>query len=182
MPLIDKTYFVGEINIPDTSTTSVEERLTFFIAKYEDQLLRSLLGHALYAAYTTGIAAETPDSKWTDLRDGKTYTDDDDNTQYWPGFRKASTKQSLIANYVYYWWTRDKVTHTSAVGETTPASDGGGNASPALKQMRAWNELADHVAELVRFLDYHIEDYPDWEQWSSATVLIDFAPINTFNI
>jgi hypothetical protein len=182
MPLIDKSYFVGEINIPDTSNASVLERLNFLIVKYEGQLLRDLLGNALYAAYTTGIGAATPDAKWTELRDGKTYTDGNGDVQIWSGFRNSTTKQSLIANYVYYWWQRDKASHTTALGEVKDNTDGGERVSPIDKQVRAWNEMADQVAELVSFLNSNTTTYTEWTTPQSCKALSDYRYINAFNI
>lgn len=182
MPLIDKTYFVGEINIPETSNASVLERLNFLIAKYEDQLLRDLLGNALYAAYTTGIVVTpTPESKWTDLRDGKAYTYASVD-QYWPGFRKASTKQSLIANYVYYYWMKDKASHTTAIGEVKDNTDGGQRVNPIYKQIRAYNEMVDQVRELVKFLNSNTSIYTEWNRVLGNSVLTRYRYINAFNI
>jgi hypothetical protein len=183
MALIDTSYFVGELNIPDTDNPNVAERLTFFISKYEEQLLRNVLGNALYAAYVAGIAAATPDQKWLDLRDGKTYTDQAGKTKYWMGFRKASTKQSLIAPYVYYWYQRDRVTITSGIGEVESNADNSSKvASPGRKMMRAWNEMADLVCDLVHFLNTKVDDYPQWKEVSSYCVLKEFRPINCFGI
>src|SRR3954471_2443196 len=106
MSLIDKTYFVGEINIPDTDNPAVEERLNFFIAKYEEEFLKTVLGYSLWSSYTTGIAVTpTPDVIWTNLRDGVEYLVSEKTYKY-RGLYNPTLKLSPIANYVYYWWMR----------------------------------------------------------------------------
>jgi hypothetical protein len=184
MPLIDKTYFVGEINIPNTGNADVEARLNFFIAKYEDALLRKVLGDALYAAYKTGIAVTpTPDTKWTELRDGKVYTNSNSVSKTWMGFRNATTKQSMIANYVYYWYQRDSVTDTTAIGETSVKADNSSSKeSPAVKMARAWNEAAKWIYDLLCFLLSNIETYTEFKQVCVSDIVDEFSSINQFNL
>lgn len=183
--LIDASYFVGELNIPDTSNSSVAERLNFFIAKYEEELLRSVLGHSLYAAFIAGTKDKEEadiDQKWKDLRDGKNYTNSSGNADYWMGLRKAATKQSMIANYTYYWWLRDKASLSSAVGEVAPATDGSQKVSPANKMARAWNEMQPWIYSLVEYLHTSAADYTDWDDLYRYQVYDRYRPINTLNI
>jgi hypothetical protein len=48
--------------------------LTDIITYTEKKYLRKLLGDDLYTAFIAGIAEVTPEAKWTQLRDGVTYT------------------------------------------------------------------------------------------------------------
>lgn len=181
---IDRTYFVGEINIPGTGSLAVQERLNFFIEKYEKELLRALLGYELYDAFVAGTKDKTEeqiDPKWKDLRDGKTYTASNSKKASWGGLWDSTTKQSPIANYVYYWWTRDKASHTSEVGETSEG-DTAVKVSPVAKQARAWNEISDRVLELHRFMNHHLDVYPEWLSHDVCQMLFDFKPINAFNL
>lgn len=187
MALIDETYFVGETNIIDTSNQSVAERLTLFISKYEEELLRALLGDTLYDEYITGTSApfteETIEQKWKDLRDGKTFTDQAGNDYRWMGFRKASSKQSIIANYVYYWFMRDKATLTTAVGEVEAKTDGSNKASGNTKMVRAWNEMVEWNRILIIFLDVNNETYPSFKRYQVINNRFNLlSKINTFNI
>ncbi len=180
--LIDKDYFVGEINIPDTDKENVVERLNFFITKYEEEVLRNVLGNALYLAFKAGIEATEPEQKWKDLRDGKDYTDNSDNAQCWIGLCNSTKKQSLIANYVYYQWLRDKVSTTTAVGEVQQKSESGEKVSPAVKMCRAWNEMVQWANDLFHFLDSKQADYPQWLKADRYRMYIFFQPINQFGI
>ena len=42
--LIDLSFFVGDIVIPNTERTTISERLSWFISRYEKECLISLLG------------------------------------------------------------------------------------------------------------------------------------------
>ena len=53
--LIDTSYFVGELNIPNTDSPAILERLTWFINKYEVEILRDVLGTDLYRAFMDAL-------------------------------------------------------------------------------------------------------------------------------
>lgn len=59
MSLIDSSYFVGDLDIPNTSRDNVLERLTAFINKHESKLLRDILGYDLWKAFNNGLLVET---------------------------------------------------------------------------------------------------------------------------
>jgi hypothetical protein len=182
MALITKDYFIGELNIPDTDKDEVLERVNLFIAKYEEDLLRKLLGNALYLSYKTAMLTANPDQKWKDIRDGKDYTDLSGCSRYWMGLRKQATKQSLIANYVYYWFSRDRVTASTAFGEVMMKAEGGDKVSPATKQARAWNEMVNWAHDLFHFLSANQDAYPDWLKINRYEWCQIFQHINALNI
>lgn len=184
MPLIDKTYFVGEINIPDTGSPAVEERLNFFIAKYEPEFLKISLGYSLYGAYVNGIAVlPTPDVIWTDLRDGKEYIVGETTYKY-RGLRDATAKLSPIANYVYYWWRRDDVKAKPDDAQDAQVYYNQRNQSMS----RAWNEMGDWVQELTHFLNNNTLVYPEWQIVNIYTAYYNnsitdlMRPINNMNL
>lgn len=184
MTLIDISYFIGERNIPNAtvSGSAVGEQLTLFINKYEEELLTKVLGYSLYKSFKTGIEAGTPDTKWIALRDGKEYAYHG-KTVKWKGLRITSpVKQSLIADYVYYWFMYNNATQTAAMGEVKTAAENAASVSPGLKMEIAWNEMSKRIDELVCYLDTSIEDYPEWKDQDKHCVLSEFRPINTFNI
>jgi hypothetical protein len=184
MALIDESYFRAELNIPDTDKTSVLERLTWFIETHEPELLEALMGYSLYKAYKDGIAAQNPDQKWKDIRDGKEYETPAGHSRKWKGlkFAEGSTKRSVIANYVYYFWLRDLASETTAIGEVSNDVEGGTRVSPMIKQCRAWNEMMLMVEELILFLDSNVATYPEWEKADKSEIRNRFRPINQFNL
>jgi hypothetical protein len=86
MPLIDRSYFIGDLNIPGTDKVSIQERLDWFIENYETELLKDILGYQFYAAFLQGLAGSPVATIWTDLLQGVEYTDFNDRKQKWVGF------------------------------------------------------------------------------------------------
>src|SRR5574341_413931 len=85
MALIDRSYFIGELNIPNTNRTEIQERLDWFIEKHEQQLLRDLFGYPLYKAFKAGLQGAPVDQKWTDLLQGVEYTNQSGILDTWRG-------------------------------------------------------------------------------------------------
>lgn len=274
MSLIDKSYFVLELDIARTNNADVAARLNGFIEIREAELLEKLLGVELYASFTDGISQDPVASHWNNLLFGTTYYN---GRCRWKGllnfnggvsaslkaagdlsvvvgrgeeydplpdqaatvipegfvgrpfsfvqrgfgeFRKdeysvegdiltllggvkfsggdtffykapysvsieaaaGTRKQSLIANYVYWWWHRDHVSTSSGTGESQPAVENATAVSPNRKMCRAWNEMSGWVKELVRYLDYSQDVYPEWQTYTGYCALREFAPINIFGI
>jgi hypothetical protein len=275
MSLIDRTYFVGELSIPNTSQAAIGSAVDLFIEQYEEQFLNEVLGYTLYKALKAGLQEVPVAQKWTDLIEGVEYIDLADKTRKWKGlvtqpptvlnaldavnpidvvvgrgeqydpapattsttipaalvgksfiFEKrgvgkliageysvsgntltliggqfaiddvytyksatlaintsaGTNKKSLIANYVYYWYQRNSWTHTATTGEVKPANENASIASPALKMVRAWNEMSVWICELVDYLDAKKDDYTEWADQDVYCMLNKFRPINEFNI
>ena len=71
--LIDRTYFVGEINIPNTNGANGDV-LDLFIDKYEAEFLQKALGYELYKEFKNGLVQDPVAQKWRDLLEGAEYT------------------------------------------------------------------------------------------------------------
>jgi hypothetical protein len=275
MSLIDRTYFVGELNIPNASQAAIGSEIDLFIEQYEDQLLNEVLGYSLNKAFKAGMQEVPVDQKWTDLIEGIEYTDINSKVRFWKGLvtqpptvlnaldalnpidvvvgrgqlydpvasttsttipaalvgktfilekrgigklilgeysvvgniltliggqfavndvytYKAATlaintttgtnKKSLIANYIYYWYQRNNHTQTTTTGEVKPANENSTVASPAIKMVRAWNEMSDWIWELVNYLNSKKDDYTEWANQDVYCMLRKFKRINEFNI
>lgn len=72
--LIDKTYFIGDINIPNTHILAISENVDWFIEKYEDDFLKKLMGYAFFKIFIDGISQTTVEQRWNDLLFGVEYT------------------------------------------------------------------------------------------------------------
>lgn len=251
MPLINRTYFVGELSIPGLDKDIVQRDLDALIAKREPELLRDILGYVLYKAFTEGLQVDPVDPKWTNLLLGSEYTDRFGRLQYWKGlvsappvmvdavdsanavpyvavlanqsaqaipvpasmvgqtwrlFKRAigelrpdeyivsldgktvspstpvvvgdtfffysnnltfepsteGAKESLIANYVYFYWLRKQATQTTALGEVATSAENSVPASAARKQQRAWNEMCWLIREMSVFLESNKDTYTQW--------------------
>lgn len=184
MPLIDRTYFVGELNIPNTHVAAISSQLSLFIQKYEEKFLRDVLGYSLFKSFNA--AWPSTDQKWIDLVEGVEYISNG-KTKFWRGLVDAvsgdvSFDTSPIANYIYYWWQRNNHTQTATTSEVKTANENATVASPALKMVRAWNEMSTWVCELVDYLDARKDDYTEWADQDVYCMLRKFRPINEFNI
>lgn len=82
--LIDRTYFVGELNIPNTSQAAIGSLTDLFIEKYEEEWLREVLGYTLNKAFKAGLQVIPVAQKWTDLIEGVEYTHNS-KTKFWKG-------------------------------------------------------------------------------------------------
>lgn len=154
MSFIDKTYFYGELSIAQLSQPAVAASLQSILDFREQQLLSALMGYNLYNDFMAGIVVmPTPDALWKDIRDGKEYTYFGNKVK-WPGlaFTIGTSKKSLIANYVYYWYIRDNHSWTTGGGEKK--TEIAINVMPNLKLVRAWNEMVQWNNSLKMFLNY----------------------------
>lgn len=180
MQLIDVSYFVGEIFISGLENTVAQtgSQILGFIKKYEAKYLKELLGETLYSEFVAGMSAEPIEQKWVDLADK---------------LRDAETKESPIANYVYYWWKRNEVTDSVGIGEVKPQAENASPASAVHKMVRAWNEMVDWNYRISDWLyahpDYSLifysytpfhESYLFCRKWTSRHEL--FRKINSLNI
>ena len=210
MSFTDATYFRGELAIAGLSSAPVTENLGFFITKYETEFLNKVLGYAFAKLFLDGLAVvapATPDQRWLDLRNGKAYTYQNVDG-VWMGFQNAS-KQSPLANLIYYHYLRDQISQTVGVGQAQTNAENATIVSPAHKLMRAFNEMVDMQVSLVSYLLANADIYPEFKfeagdlwalnywQWNNYWLNFGYWPwdymwqmcpnrlykrINTFNI
>lgn len=162
MPLIDTSYFFGDLTIAQKSDAAVSSSLGWFIAEHEPRLLTDLLGYEFKKLYDAGITAVT--QKYVDIRDGKEYTNRAGILAKWRGlkFADGSAKKSLVANYIYWHWMQNEASVSTGTGEKVAANQNAVNANPAAKMVRAWNQMVSWNRELIEFLLSHPDDYPEF--------------------
>lgn len=179
MAIIDASYFTGEILIANRSQYEVQEHIDFMITKYENQILDKLLGIQFSNDFKAGLLLDPIPEKWLKLRDGTIYNN---NTMRWNGFANDE-KQSIIANYVYYWLTRDNISQTTGIGEVRSTGENSNLFIPVYKQVRAWNEMVDWIADLNRFIALNNADYPYFHDLHCCHFQChEFRRINSLNI
>ncbi len=162
--IIDSTYFIREINIPDSSFSA----LNSYISRYGKGVLQKLLGYELWVlvnAYSSGTPGVVKN-----FVEGKEYEAFTGETIKWNGLINTD-KISLMAYYVYYYWIRSKSTTLQTTGAMKLKSENAVAGSPVLKVSQAWSELetlygfpgqSKYVASAYNFLAAHESDYPDW--------------------
>ncbi|RZK45849.1 MAG: hypothetical protein EOO97_00405 [Pedobacter sp.] len=143
MQLIDGTYFIGELNIPNLDKEHVRQSLEVFMTKYQKRFLTLLLGEDVYKAFKAGLEESQVSEEWVKLRDK--LVDED-------------TKQSPIANYVYWFFMYNNATQTTDNGEVIASAENSTVISPVTKMVRAWNEMCDFVHNTRQwFHDFYAE-------------------------
>ncbi|MBE3086894.1 MAG: hypothetical protein IMZ64_11835 [Bacteroidetes bacterium] len=167
MSLIDSSYFVGEINIPNPSgVNSNATAIAQAITQYEKEILIQLLGYKLYSllvADCTGEGGVPVTQIYIDLVDGAEFTHDyngEDITLKWEGLKNAA-KQSLIAYYTYYMYVEREVTHLSQLGIVLTETMKGQRASSAPKMIAAWERMRELYGKIP----------PDYKKFYPGPVL-----------
>lgn len=144
--LIDSTFFVNEIEIPNKTQTDVIAEVTAFIQKYESKCLLKILGYSLFKSYTANPATQ----RMLDLINGCEYTVGDELC-FWQGLVHG-TKQSLIAQYIYWFWEQSNGSKTSGIGTVIPKGASLVSVSPAWKMTAAWSFFSTETNSMVSFL------------------------------
>lgn len=164
MSFIDASYFVGELNIPNTDQPEVVEAVVFFINKYEPIFLQKLFGYPLFKAFSAAVPPT--DQRFLDILNGKEYTDFQGRLQKWKGLLIPDLKESCIANYVYCKHKRNNATQSTGIGEVVTVAENSRNASPRKKAASAWNEMHEWVKQFCAFMEAtQVADptiYPEW--------------------
>lgn len=92
----------------------------------------------------------------------------------------GNVKQSLIANYVYYWYMRMNASQTTPLGEVASKAENSDINGPAVKMCRAWNEMVEVIEGLVCFLNDNSTVYTDWRRAHMYTIKHEFNYIPRF--
>lgn len=85
MAFIDRSYFIGELNIPNKDQVAVQEQLDYFIEKYEKEFLEQCLGYELYRDFMAGLTGSPIDTKWNELLSGAAYSNRSSRPANWKG-------------------------------------------------------------------------------------------------
>lgn len=136
--IIDHTYFAqdpiyisGITNVKDDGPTPLAQSLidsvTTYISIYEPRFLRLLLGADMAAT------AESDPDIVALLRD-------------------ETSKQSPIANYVYFYWLRTHLTIGTPAGEKVQRGEYSDMANPRLRAVELWNNMVDKCCAILPIL------------------------------
>lgn len=179
MSIINASYFVGELNIPNTNNAGALERINFFISKYEKEYLMKVLGVGCYNDFIEALNADPVIEPWLSLKNGKDFTNQQGILIHYFGLANDD-KKSPLANYVYYHYQRDAYTQTAGVGEVQSKAENATVVTPAYKMESAWNDMIKQTQVLIEFLYVNNADYPKFNLAYVPRELV--IPINTWNI
>jgi len=166
MAVIDSSYFVGEISIPNTAgsgavVTATLAKLNRLISIYEKDYLTKLLGDTLYDEFIAAL--EVPDDWATDLL---------------AELRDDTLKLSPVAYYVYYFWLRDSVTYVTSNGQAEGNNENAVSSSPALRMSESYNRMVRMTEEVLDYIGDEQATFPS----TPETEYTWLRKINTFNI
>lgn len=166
--IIDSTYFVNRLNLPQTGNSAGLAEVQAFIDQYEPEYLQCVLGYDLWQAFINGIdGSGLPEQRWIDLLQGKEFTKQS-RLYKWPGFAPltedgAITKLSPIANYVFYQFVDERVIDFTLVGNVKSTTENNRIADEAPRLVYTWNRMVDANRTLYNFLQANKTVYPEWK-------------------
>jgi hypothetical protein len=148
--LIDYTFFIGTINVPNTNQASTQGLLTTLITKYQEKLLTDLLGRKMYLDFMAGIQEPSVADKWQELLTGADYVDMYGRDQRWMGLAPVSTD---IIQQIYDGLAIDVVVGRGQIWD--PAADQSVCTIPTPLQGKAFS-LEQRVTGTLRPDEYTI--------------------------
>jgi hypothetical protein len=160
MNLIDRTYFVNDINLPASALQGTPAPVEAYIERYEKEVLINLLGYDLYKLLKAEIDASTYTAKWDELVNGHEYVISG-YTTLWNGLIN-SDKVSLIAYYIFWNYVRDNLTSLENVGVVASQSENSLKVSPDALLADAWNNYVNLYNEAIMFILANQVNYPLW--------------------
>lgn len=152
----------GELNIPGTETPAISEKVTGFIAKYEPDYLLKALGYPLWKVFKADNYPTPGTQRFQQiLNGGVEFTDCKGYTRIWNGLNVEDA--SPIANYIWYWFSRDNASFFTSMGEVKGKTENASIASVMTKQTRVWKEMIDITHQLWEFLSANSTVYPEFD-------------------
>lgn len=172
MSLIDNTYFVGDIALPNLDEVSNSFQVT--MDRYEEKVLRSLLGHVLYTEYKIAVDAGEPyATKWDDFINGAVFTFEfcgQTITQKWNGLINSDLI-SLISYYTYYQYRYENLSTTTSINDVQGIAENATKVNDVRKMVYAWDEGLKLYGEINNYHYKYIFD-----KYSSTYEFFNDAP------
>lgn len=162
--IIDTSYFVGDIEVPNSNQPEIEMDLNNSINLYEKEVLIMLLGYSLYKE----LRAHTivPGDKFDKLVNGEEFSFTFNGVTVenkWDGL-KGENKKSLIAYYVYFMHRRKRASYNAGVGqEVEPKTENSQKGSLYTKLVEVWNEFIKMYGDVCYasepyFINYYVHE------------------------
>lgn len=167
--IITKDYFEREQYIPSKDKPAVAQEVADYITQYEPVFLQKAMGYAFYSTFYDAINVEDEETipqRFKDIIYGEDFVHRGVPTR-WFGLKQPDTKKSLIAQYIYTRYMKQKITETSSIGELFPAAENATRASALQKIVTQWNAMIEGVWRLREFLYHRVDDdgakvYPEF--------------------
>jgi hypothetical protein len=158
--LIDKTYFKGDLLIPNLNEPNPDENTTAvnldeLINQVEEDVLSFSFGVKMWLDFKAKYEEDSTNlpQNYKDLLHGKTYTSEvngREETLVWKGLIQETKKESLLAYIVYVVYNLHNVTQTTAFGQTMIDTKVGTAVSISPKMARIYNDFIYQLYGEVR--------------------------------
>lgn len=165
--IITTSYYTGEIALPNLDKAGKNATIVADTEFYEKEILMDLFGYQLYSDYIEGIAAESPEQKWLDIRDGEEFSFEFRGktiTRKWIGLINSELK-SLLAYYAYANIVNRSTQHVTELGVVEPNVENSRIAANSMKVLRAWSRFMEQYGEVPNgfnpYYDSHYVHYDD---------------------
>lgn len=189
--LINTDYFIGETLLPGASNSVPggsysANAVCRAIDVYEPEFMERAFGYEFYQKILTEITVDPEPTIgiWYDIVYGCAFRNHRGVLVKWDGLKNPTNKTSVIADYVYYWFSRNQVTNTAAIGEVKAKAENSTTASAAQKQVSAWNRMSRQLCVLYELLESKDSNgekvYPEFVY--RDTHRFELRPINVFGI
>ena len=156
MWLVNNEYFIKNLSVPASlkgsgglDISSNEDPFEPYIDKYGRLLAQKALGNILFDQLDAAIDANGnlnagADQKWKDLVNGKSYTYNDKSYK-WKGliYTEGTFKGSVLAHFIFYNWRIEKLSRTSAMGQTTGEAVNQTQVDSTPSVVDIWNEFIE---------------------------------------
>ena len=144
MSFIDTSYFINDISVPVNQYQ--EAYLIQYITRWENEILKRLLGYTLWKALIADLDGGNPQTpRFTYLVNGTEFSFEYDghtiNTK-WEGLRNTQLV-SLIAYWVYFNLRNEKESFYTGIGQRRGKGENSVMADPVPKLVSAWNKMID---------------------------------------
>jgi len=148
MYIVDKTYFIKSINVPNVAEHNADElvSLNTSIDKYARQFLQFTLGNVLFTDLdnnvTLGVLDVGAPQKWLNLVNGCEYIING-KTYTWNGliFEQGLYKTSILAHYTYLNHYQTDI--NTSLGQIAINPKNGVNVNPTEHLVSIYNEFVE---------------------------------------
>lgn len=150
--IISNSYFTRDIAVPQLGNDLLLTDFASWLTAYELEYLEKALGYSFAHELIAGLSEDPVNAKWLDLINGKTY--EVDGVQYrWEGLKNQTLLKSAIADYVYFFYSRDKVSQQSGYGgENRQTGENATGSSIQRRSATVWNRMIKTTREMWNYL------------------------------
>ncbi len=183
MKIVQPSFFVGDISIPNTQSSNVINNLLYFIDKYESSYLKIALGFKIEKLIREAESVSALPDLIKDLINGCTFSFED--VEYtWVGL--SSENFSPISRYVYYKYVNATQSRFDGIGmiQSAPEENGTIPVSPSEKLVSVWAECSESTHVMLLLVLSKLEEYEEYDITREFIVraALHFKKINIFGI